>query len=182
MLRERKTQIVAQLADSLSRSRLVIATSYQGLTAKELANFRWALADATIECRVVKNTLVRLAARKVGMEQIMNIVDGPTALTFGYDDAARAAKVISQCIRSRESAVGIKGGLLGERVLNPQEVVALASLPPREWLVSQLVSQLQAPIRRFHDALRYPLQGLRNVLEAMARELAYIEEGGHDVT
>jgi len=172
MLRERKTQIVAQLADSLSRSTVVIATSYQGLTAKELASFRWILADAAIECRVVKNTLVRLAAQRVGMEQIMNIVDGPTALAFGYDDAAHAAKTLSQCIRSRESAVGIKGGLLGERVLNPQEVMTLASLPSREVLISQLASQFQAPIRRLHNALSFPLQGLRNVLEARIQKLA----------
>ncbi len=172
MLRERKTQIVAQLADSLSRSRVVIATSYQGLTAKELASFRWALADAAVECRVVKNTLVRLAAQRVGMERIMNIVDGPTALAFGYDDAASTAKTLSQCIRSRESAVEIKGGLMGERVLNPQQVMTLASLPPKKMIISQLASQFQAPMRRLHYALSFPLQGLRNALEARIQELA----------
>ncbi|MCK4722445.1 MAG: 50S ribosomal protein L10, partial [Dehalococcoidia bacterium] len=91
---------------------------------------------------------------------------------FGYDDAAHAAKTLSQCIKSGGSAVGIKGGLLGERVLNPQEVMALASLPPREMLISQLASQFQAPIRRLHNALSFPLQGLRNVLEARIQELA----------
>ena len=70
MLREKKTQIIGQLADDLSRSNIVIATSYQGLPAKEMTGLRRALAGAAADYHVVKNTLIRLAAQRAGKEQI----------------------------------------------------------------------------------------------------------------
>lgn len=171
MLREKKAQIIAQLADNLSRSAIVIATSYQGLPAKEMAELRWALAGASVDYRVVKNTLVRFAAQRASKEQVMNIIDGPTALAFGYDDAVQVAKALNQYIKSKESPVEIRGGLLGERVLNAREVIALADLPSREVLVSQLLAQLQAPVRRLHNVLDSPLQGLWNVLQARIQKV-----------
>lgn len=167
MLREKKTKIITQLADNLSRSAIVIATSYQGLSAKEMAELRWALAGAAVDYHVVKNTLVRFAAQRANKEQVVNIIDGPTALAFGYDDAVQAAKVLNQYIKSKESPVEIKGGLLGERVLDAEEVIALAGLPSREVLLSLVVAQLQAPIRGLHNVANYPLQGLWNVLQAL---------------
>ncbi|GAI57161.1 unnamed protein product [marine sediment metagenome] len=96
----------------------------------------------------------------------MGIIDGPTALVFGYDDAVEAAKVLSQYIKSTGLAVQIEGGLLGERVLSADEVIALAGLPPREILISQLIAQLQAPVRSLHNILSSPLRELRHVLQA----------------
>jgi len=166
MLRERKTQIIGQLSDKLSRSAIVIATSYQGLPAKEMTELRRALADASVDYHVVKNTLTRFAAQRASKEQVMSIIDGPTALAFSYGDVVKAAKVLSQYIKSKDLALQIKGGLLGERVLSGDEVVALASLPPREILVSQLIAQLQAPVRSLHNVLSSPLRGLCYVLQA----------------
>ncbi len=166
MLREKKTQIIGQLTDKLSRGTIVIATSYQGLTAKEMTELRRALAEGAVDYHVVKNTLTRFAARRAGKEQVMSIVNGPIALAFGYGDVVEAAKVLSRYIKSGDLAVQIKGGLLGERVLSADEVVALASLPSREILVSQLIAQLQAPARSLHNVLSSPLRGLCHVLQA----------------
>ena len=167
MLREKKAQIIAQLADKLSRSTIVIATSYQGLLAKEMAELRRTLAGASVDYRVVKNALVGFAAQRAGKEQVMSIIDGPTALAFGYDEAVGTVKALNQCIKSKESPVEIKGGLLEERVLSASEVIALADLPSRAALISQLVAQLEAPIRSLHNVLNSPLQGLGNVLQAI---------------
>ena len=167
MLRAKKAQIIAQLADKLSRSTIVVATSYQGLLAKEMAELRRTLAGANVDYRVVKNTLVGFAAQRAGREQVMSIIDGPTALVFGYDEAVGTAKALNQYIKSKESPVEIKGGLLVERVLNASEVIALADLPSKATLISQLAAQLEAPIRNLHNVLSSPLQGLGNVLQAI---------------
>jgi len=174
MLRERKTQIIGQLADDLSRSTIVIATSYQGLTVKEMTGLRRALADADVDVdyHVVKNTLAYLAAQKVGKEQLKDIIDGPTALAFGYDDVVKVAKTLDQYIKSTGLAVQIGGGLLGERVLSAEEVTILANLPPKDELVSKLISQLQTPIRSLHSVLSLPLRGLCNVLQARIQSFA----------
>jgi large subunit ribosomal protein L10 len=169
MLREKKMQIVSELADDLSRSAIIIATNYQGLLAKQMTELRSTLAKADIEYHVVKNTLVYRAADKVGKLQLMNIIEGPVALAFGYDDVANTARVLNQYIKSAASPLQIKGGLLGDRVLLPEEVVSLANLPTREVLISKLLGQLQAPVRTLHNVLNSPLQGLLYVLQNRAQ-------------
>jgi len=171
MLRAKKAQIIAQLADKLSRSTIVVATSYQGLQAKDMAELRRALTGADVDYRVVKNTLLDFAAQRASKEQVMSIIDGPTALAFGYDEAVETVKALNLYIKSKESSVEIKGGLLAERVLSGSEVISLANLPSRATLISQLVAQLEAPIRSLHNVLSAPLQGLGNVLQARIQQI-----------
>jgi large subunit ribosomal protein L10 len=165
MLREKKMQIVSNLVDDLSRSSIIISTNYHGLLAKEMAELRNTLSEAGIEYHVVKNTLVYRAADRAGRPQVMNIIEGPTALAFGYSDEVRTAKLLNQYIKSASSSLQIIGGLLGERVLAAEEVISLATLPPREVLVSKLLGQLQAPVGTLHNLLSFPLRGLVNVLQ-----------------
>ncbi len=172
MLREKKTQIINKLADDLSRSTIVIATNYQGLTAKQMTELRNVLAKADIGYHVAKNTLVCFAADKAGKRQLVDIIKGPVALAFGYSDVVDSAKVLNRYIKSTESSLQIRGGLLGERILTPEEVVSLANLPSKEVLVSQLIARLQAPITGLYNIFALPLQGLLNVLQGRNQKLS----------
>ena len=169
MLRERKMQIVSSLADDLSRSTIIIATNYQGLLAKQMAELRNALAKAGVEYHVVKNTLVYRAADHAGKPQLRDIIEGPVALAFGYDDIVNTAKALNQYIKSAALSLQIRGGLLEDRILLPEEVISLANSPPREVLISRLIGQLQAPLGSLHNILSFPLQGLLNLLQNRAQ-------------
>jgi len=172
MLREKKAQIVSNLADDLSRSTIIIATNYQGLLAKQMAELRNALAKAGVEYHVVKNTLVYRAADQAGKPQLRDIIEGPVALAFGYDDIVNTAKALNQYIKSAALSLQIRGGLLGDRILLPEEVVSLANLPTGEVLISKLIGQLQAPIGTLHNILNLTLQGLLNVLQNRAQTIS----------
>jgi len=171
MLREKKSRIISDLADKLSQSSIVVATNYQGLTAKEMAELRRVLADVGVNYQVVKNTLTRFAAQEAGKELVMSIIEGPTALAFGHDDVVKPVKVLTQHIKSAGLAVQLRGALLGERILWTEELVDLANLPAKEVLISQLVAQLQAPLRGLHNVLNSSMQGLLNVLQARIEKL-----------
>ena len=171
MQKEKKTEIIDKLSQLLADNGFVVSTTYEGVSAQSLAQFRWALAAAGVEYRVVKNTLVRLAAQQTEREQLMQIVEGPTALGFATD-AVQAAKAVRLQVRGKDVAIEIRGGLLGGRVLAASEVMALADLPPRDVLIAQLAAQLQYPVSRLHRALSWPLQGFRNVLQARVEQLA----------
>jgi large subunit ribosomal protein L10 len=171
MLKEKKAQVVNDLADNLSRSAIIIATNYQGMLAKQMTELRQTLADANIEYQVVKNTLVYRAADRAGRPEIMAVVEGPVALAFGYDDVANTARVLTQYVKSGVSPLQIRGGLLGDRVLRVEEVASLANLPPREVLVSRLLGQLQAPVSSLHNALSSPLRALVYVLQNRAQTI-----------
>ncbi len=172
MLREKKVQIVSNLADDLSRSTIIIATNYQGLLAKQMAELRNALAKAGVGYHVVKNTLVYRAADQAGKPQLRDIIEGPVALAFGYDDIVNTAKVLNQYIKSAALSLQIIGGLLGDQILPPEKVVSLANLPPREVLISKLIGQLQAPVVILHNILSSPLQGLLSVLQNRAQTIS----------
>jgi large subunit ribosomal protein L10 len=169
MLKEKKAEIVSDLVDDLSRSTVVIATNYQGLLAKQMTDLRNALTKAGIGYRVVKNTLAFRAADQASRPHLKDIIEGPVALAFGYDDAVNAAKALHQYIKSTGLSLQIKGGLLHDRVLLPEELASLADLPPREILVSRLIGQLQAPISALHNMLSYPMRGVLTVLQNRAQ-------------
>jgi large subunit ribosomal protein L10 len=171
MLREKKVQIVSNLVDDLSQSTIIIATNYQGLLAKQMTELRNALAKAGVEYHVVKNSLVFLAADQAGKPQLRDIIEGPVALAFG-DDVVNTAKTLNQYIKSAALSLQIRGGLLGDRILPPEEVVSLANLPPREVLISKLIGQLQAPVGTLHNILSFPFQGLLNVLQNRAQTIS----------
>lgn len=171
MLREKKTSIINQLEEKLARSSIVVTTTYQGVKAKDMTALRIALDEPDIEYQVIKNNLIQIAAQKAGKEDVMSIVEGPTAVIFGYDDVVKTVRLINQYIRSTGLAITIKGALLGERMLNANEVIALANLPSREILISQVVTMLKAPMRGLHNAVSFPLYGLQNVLKARIQDL-----------
>lgn len=174
MLRERKEEIINELADSLSRCTIAIATDYRGLSAKEMVQLRRHLTELDIEYRVVKNTLTRFAAKKAGKNQLEALLAGPLAIAFGYDDVVKPAQALSEHIRSSGSVLQIKGGVLGDRLLTPEEISTLAAVPPRDVLISQLMGQLWAPLQGLHNVLSAPLQGLLSVIQARIQKI----EGG----
>lgn len=172
MIREEKEQVINELADSLSRCTIAIATDYRGLSAKEMVQLRRQLTGLGIEYRVVKNTLTGFAAERAGKKHLEALLVGPLAIAFGYDDVIKPARALSQYIRSSGSALQIKGGILDEKLLTTADISILAAIPAREVLLAQLVGQLRAPLQTLHNVINAPLQGLLNILQARIQQLA----------
>jgi len=174
MLKQKKEQMIDELTKSLSRCTIAIATDYRGLTAKEMVQLRRRFTAMGIEYRVIKNTLTRFAADKADRKQLEPLLTGPVAIAFGFDDVVKPAQVLREHIRSVGSQLQIKGGILGDKLLTPEDIVALATMPSREVLLARLLGQLQAPIQALHNVLSAPLRGFLYVMQARAKQL----EGG----
>ncbi len=171
---KKKVEIVNQLADMISRGTIAIATDYRGLSVSEMSQLRSRLRELGIEYRVVKNTLCRFAAEKAGKPALSSIVDGPTAIAFGYGDVAEPARALANYLRSSKTTLSIKGGLLGEQVLSIAEVTTLSGLPSKDVLISKLLAGMQAPIAALLNTLTASMQGLIVVLQARVKQM----EGG----
>jgi large subunit ribosomal protein L10 len=137
----------------------------------QITDLRRQLREAGIEYRVVKNTLLRLAAEKAGRQQFLSIVEGPTAIAFAADPMA-PVKVLESYVRTGRTTLALRGALIGDRVYGREDTLALATLPPREVLLGQALGTLQAPLARFVGVLQASLQGLVGVLEARRQQLA----------
>ncbi|MFO7591879.1 MAG: 50S ribosomal protein L10 [Acidimicrobiia bacterium] len=145
MARPEKTAAVDEIRTRLTESDAAVLTEYRGLTVPELAELRGALRSAGTEYKVFKNTLARLAVTSAGLEDLLPMLNGPTAIAFVTGDAVMAAKALRDFGKANQSLV-IKGGLLGPKVLAPEDIAALAEVEPREVLLARLAGGFQAPL------------------------------------
>lgn len=176
MRKEEKKEAVSQLAHKLSGCDVAITTDYRGLSVAEMTELRRRLRQEGIEYRVIKNTLARFAAEQAGKEGLTSIIEGPTAIAFGYGDVAAPAKALVDYIRSSRSELKIRGGLLDQRVLSAVEVTTLASLPPKEELIAKLLAGMQGTIFALVNVLNANITSFLNLLNARIIQL----EGGGD--
>ncbi len=173
-----KVAVVDEVQTKLDEADGALLTEYRGLNVPELAELRKALRDAGGEYKIYKNTLVRIAAANAGIDIADDMLTGPTAIAFvngGADgapgDAAAVAKALKDFAKGNDKLV-LKGGVLDGALVSADDVKALAELPSREVLLSQIAGLLQAPLAEFV-----------NLLDAVPREFSYalqalIDEGG----
>jgi large subunit ribosomal protein L10 len=145
--RPEKTAVVEEVRDKLRDADAAVLTEYRGLTVTALAELRGALRPASTEYKVFKNTLARRAAEGAGLSDLLPLLEGPVAIAFVHGDAVVAAKALRDFARTNPALV-IKGGLLGPRVLSPDEMRSLAEIEPREVLLARLAGGFQAPLTK----------------------------------
>ncbi len=145
MARPEKTAAVEEIRTKLTESDAAVLTEYRGLSVTDLAELRGALRPAGTEYKVFKNTLARRAVEAAGLEELLPMLSGPTAIAFVRGDAVVAAKALKDFGKGNPSLV-IKGGLLGPRVLTRGEVESLAEIEPRDVLLARLAGGFQAPL------------------------------------
>jgi large subunit ribosomal protein L10 len=159
--RPEKVAVVDEVREKLSSASAAILTEYRGLKVKDISALRRSLREVGGEYRVYKNTLVRFAARDLGLAELEALLEGPTAIAFVDGDAVAVAKALRDYARTNPNLV-VKGGLLGESVLDAREAGALADLPSREVLLARIAGAFAAPMVQF-----------AGLLQALPRNFAY---------
>src|SRR5581483_7979069 len=132
---------------------------YRGLTVKDLTAMRRRLAESDVDYHVAKNTLTRIALERQGRGGIVDGLEGPTAIAFGFGEPNVAPKTLADYIRANRSILKIKGAILGDRLLGPEEVDSLARLPSKPELQGQLLGALQGPMSGLVGAINQLLGG-----------------------
>ncbi len=166
MATEKKEQQVEEIADRLGRCTIAIATDYRGLAMPEMTALRRKLREAGIEYRVIKNSLAGIAAEQTGSQPLVQFLEGPTAIAFGYGEATDPAKALTDHIRQERSILTVKGGVMGDRALAPADVTVLATLPSRQELIAKTAGALVGPIYALQSVLSANLRGLVTALSA----------------
>ncbi|SRR5581483_10907140 len=168
---EAKERAIDEIAQKLRDSRVAIFTNYRGLTVKDMAQLRGQLRPARVEYHVVKNTLTRFAAQRADIEADLSaVLEGPTAIGFGYDDPVQAAKALNDYAKTSR-VFEIKAGLLERQLLSAAEVTSLATLPAKPQLQAQVLGTMTAPIQNLLSVLNGNARSLLNVLNARQRQL-----------
>ena len=170
-----KEAVVAEFKERLEASEIAIATQYVGISVEKVTELRKKLRDADCEYKVYKNNLVRLALRELDLESAADCMEGPTAWAFSKDPVA-PAKVLKD-FGEDSKFVHLRGGVLSGSVVDEAQLKALADLPTRDQLLSQLVGVIAAPMRNLLGVFQAVPRNTVNVLDQI-RKKKEEEEGG----
>ncbi len=167
MNKENKQQVVTELHDKLKRAKAVFLADFRGMNVGKATDLRNELRKASVEYRVVKNTLLDLASRETDKESLSPHYIGPTAIAFSYDDPVAAAKVLSKFAKEQQATFKLKAGVLSGKVISVADIQALADLPSREVLLAKLLGTMQAPTTNFVGVLAAVPASFVRVLSAI---------------
>jgi large subunit ribosomal protein L10 len=179
MLRSEKERLVAELAERLRSTQTLMVADYRGLTMPEIEELRTRLLEAGARFTVVKNTLTKLAAEEAGAKDVLELIEGPTAIAFLEvdGDPVAVAKVLNETARAHDVLV-IRGGILDGALVGDADIKRLATLPAAEVLRAQLAGAVAAPLTTVVGLFTAPLRDFVGVIDARIRQL---EEQGETV-
>ena len=164
---EAKRETIAALTEEARSANAIIVSEYRGLKVSELGEIRRNLRKQNVTYHIVKNRLMKIAARDAGMETLGLLLEGPTAVAFARGDEAAAAKAVLDAVRPYR-LVKITGAVLGTRVINADGVVRLSQLPGRSVLLAQVAGAISAPMATMAGLLDAPLRDISGLIQALA--------------
>ena len=166
-----KVESVVALKERLGAAKTVVLTEYRGLSVQQLSDLRKQLKGVAAEYKVVKNRLARLAVKGSVLDALGEHLKGPTGLVLTKLDPVAVAKALQAFVKTN-AQLHIKLGLVEGKVVQPAELKALADLPSKEQLRSQIVGALQGPMAQLVSLLQAPLREIVYVLEARGKGAA----------
>lgn len=159
-----KEQFVQDITQKFQDAKAIYFTDYLGLDVEEINNLRSEFFKASVDYKVVKNRLTKLASKDAGYEEGLEaLLRGPTAIAFANEDPVAPAKILTGFAKDHEH-LQIKGAYFeGERI-SSERLEAIAKLPSREELLQKLLGGLQSPMRTLVGMLSSPMRDLAYAL------------------
>jgi large subunit ribosomal protein L10 len=179
MHRDDKERVVAELTERLRATDTLIVADYRGLTMPQIDALRGKLLEQGARFSVVKNTLTRRAAEAAGADQLLALLEGPSAIAFveSEGDPAAVAKALADSARDTK-VLEIRGGIMQGRTISSADVEELAKLPPLDVLRGQVLAAVIAPLTSLLALANAPLQNLLGLIDARVEQL---QAGGEAV-
>ena len=149
---EIKKGVVADIKQKFEKAQSAVLVDYRGLNVAEVTELRNQLRKAGVEYAVLKNTMINLAVKDMGIDGIKPHLEGPTAVAFGYDDAVAPAKILSEFAK-KSKKITIKCGMCDGAYIDEAGVQALANTPSREVLIAKIMGSMMSSVSKFVYAL-----------------------------
>lgn len=150
-IREKKEQVVREIAELIDNSKSVVVVNYQGINVEEDTALRKIMRENDVQYRVLKNTMVELAMEGRQADDFKQYLEGPNAFAFGADEVT-AAKLVKNFIADKKK-MEIKGGYVDGFVYDADQVKALAEMPSKEELIGKLLGSFKSPVTNFVHVL-----------------------------
>ncbi len=169
MARPEKEAAVQEITKAFQDAASIFVTDYQGLNVEKISELRRNCREKSVEYKVVKNTLARIAARNAGFEEMAEYLQGPSAIAYTFEDPSNPAKVISDFAKDNNRPE-IKMSLFEGVFYGPEKVKQIAELPTKDELLAKMVGSLKSPIQGAVGCLGGLFSNLVRTLDAVRQE------------
>ena len=169
MNREQKVKQAAGLKKRFEAAKMVVLTDFTGLKVADMNDFRSKVRESGASYQVAKNTLIRLAAKDTDVELLAEHLVGPNGLVTADDDVVAPAKAVHEFAKTSKK-FQIKGAVLEGKVIDADQIKALADLPSREQLLAQVLGTMNSVPGGFVQVLAAVPRGLMNALKAIEEQ------------
>jgi large subunit ribosomal protein L10 len=164
-----KEQIVQEMSEKFGKASSVYLLDFTGMDVNMTNALRKNFRETEVEYRVMKNTLAKLSFGKAGIAGLDDYLKGVNAYAISYDDPTKPAKVLDKNKEFKEK-LKYKAAYFEGKVLGPDEVEALASLPTRDELLGQVVGMLQSPMTKLANVLNGTMSKFLLALKAIEQQ------------
>ncbi len=169
MRKEQKTAVVENLAGAFKKATIALVSEYRGMSVAETTEVRRKLRAVRGELKVAKNTLIRRAIKDTGYASLEDKLGGPIGLIISAEDPVEIAKTVVG-FKDLGEKFKLRGGVVDGTPVTAAEIQALATLPPKEVILAQLLGLLQAPATQIVRLLNEPGSQLARLIDAIGKK------------
>lgn len=148
-----KQKIIDEIKNNITNAKATFVVQFQGLDVKDISSLRKELKTQGAQIKIYKNNLVSRALQDSSFEGLQNDLIGPNAFVFGYENDLNTVKVLANFAKAN-NLLKLKAGIFENKIINSQELKTIASLPPKETLLSMLLFCLQSPVQRLAASIK----------------------------
>ncbi len=157
-----------ELNEVFQKATSAVLANYQGIDAASITAMRASMKSKSVEFRVVKNTLAKIAAKNTPFEVLEASFTGPVSVLLSFDDPVAPAKVLAEQRKAdAKKTPQVLCGLVEGKMISAEGVAALADLPSRDALLGQMLSVFQGPTTNFVGVFSSLLRKLVGTLDAV---------------
>ncbi|MBM3247970.1 MAG: 50S ribosomal protein L10 [Candidatus Omnitrophica bacterium] len=157
-----KENIEQSIESQIKNSNNAFLMSYSNISASDFDTLRMELSKLGARIFVVKNSIAKRELKKRKLDKMADFIQGSTALISSIDEPVMVSKTIYKFAKDREG-IKLRGGFLGEELIDEQKIRILTNLPAKDILQSMVLRAIQSPIT-----------GLVGVLSGSLRQLVYV--------
>ena len=167
MLKSEKEEMIKDLSEKFARTKTAVVAEFSKVDVETVTKLRAKLREGKVEYKVLKNTLVKRAAKGTSVEVIAEDFVGPIALAISYDDVVAPAKILSDFIKDMEN-IKVRSAVVEGKRVDANGVKALAKMPGLPELRAQLLGMLNQPAGKLVRTIAAPGSQLARVMQAHA--------------
>lgn len=156
-----KAEKVNEIKEKFEKASSIVLVSYQGINVEQDTYLRKQMREQGIEYKVYKNRLVKIVAKELGHDYLMEHLEGATSIAFGYGDIIAPAKILND-FAEKTGKISLKVGIVENEFYDNEKIQKLAKIPSKDILIAKLLGSIKAPISK----LAYVLNAVKESKES----------------